>query len=646
MPLFVLYLILTVEWGNCANCPPLEERTLGPLANPNYDRQVQDVRAASDIVAVIQEYVPLQRKGRGFWANCPFHKEKTPSFQVSPDKQIFKCFGCGEGGDVFSFVMKYDGVDFPEALRLLAARAGIRLEEKQRSPETERAKRTLFDVNEWAARTFHKWLTATQPGKAALDYLDRRKIGRETVKRLRLGYAPPGWDNLLREARRAGVADKMLLEAGLAVEREGGGGLYDRFRGRVMFPILDPQGRAVGFGGRVIGDGEPKYLNSPETAVYHKGQVLYLAERAKLAMRDAKRAIVVEGYLDAIVAHECGFENTVAVLGTSLTDDHARYLKRYVDEAVMVFDGDEAGVRSANRSLESFAREELEARVAVLPDGLDPCDCLQERGAEFFRQCLDGAADALAFRVRSAASPAGGTGLDQARAVDEAIELVAHMPNPVARSLALGRISQELALPVAALQERLERLALRPRRRESGAEPQMPRRDAEAELVQVMLNHPEVVAWVQRELDLDMLRGEAAHQAAAVIFHLAEDGVPATPAEVLARIEDAAPRELVGRVMETTVSYAEPAAWARDLVRTIRGRQLREEAQALQEDIRRATDEEEEELLRRYLERKRLAHGVGEADEPREQPATAPEPPPDAESEHAPAFGGPEEIIY
>ncbi len=507
--------------------------------------------------------------------------------------------------------MKYEGVTFPEALRILAQRSGITLERSQPLPEADKDKSSIFAVNNWATEFYHKCLVASSAGKAGLDYLTGRQINRETIDRLKLGYAPEGWDTLLKEARRSGFRDALLLEAGLVIEKEGGG-VYDRFRGRVMFPIQDPQARVVGFGGRVIGEGEPKYLNSPETRVYQKGKLLYLAERAKLAMRETRRAVVVEGYMDAIVAHEYGFTNAVAVLGTALTPDHVRYLKRFVDETLLVFDGDAAGIRSAHRSLESFAQEELPCRVVTLPDGLDPCDCLQQRGKEAFAKCLEAAVDDVAFRIRTVdAAAAEGAGLAGARAVDEALELVAHMPNPVTRSFALDRVAQLLDLPRAAVRERFEARMSRQRRAASAEEPAPAyKRDPEAELAQVMLNRPEVMEMVHRQLDLDMIRGAEAREVIEALLTVHEQGREITSAALLETVRSEPARELAGRIMETEIEPDGAMEWAAQLVATLRRRAAQEETAALQEDIRKAPSpaEVDDETLRRYLERKRLAH--------------------------------------
>ena len=568
--------------------------------------------------------MPLKKKGRNLWALCPFHKEKTPSFSVNPDKGIFKCFGCGEGGDVFSFVQKYEGVSFPESIRLLARRAGVRIPETGGQEESGEVRTPLYDANVWAAKLFHKWLTTSAAGKPALDYLTGRGVSQEAIKRYGLGYAPDSWDELLKQARKSKIGESVLIDAGLAVPKDEGG-CYDRFRGRVMFPIFDPQKRVVGFGGRVFGDGEPKYLNTPETRLYQKGRLLYLAERAKMGMRETRRAIVVEGYMDAIMAHENDIGNTVAVLGTALTPDHVRYLKRFADEAVILFDGDSAGISSANRSLEALAEGELEARVCVLPDELDPCDFLQQRGREAFLSEMEAAPNGLQFRIRTVMDTSdSGSGLAKARGVDEAIELVARMPNPVSRSFGLDRLSQELGVSATALRERLDRALARTRRSAAsdGEAPEMPRREAEQELIQVMLNCPETVPWVQTHLEPGLVRDETARLVAEEIFALRDAGCEPTAAEVLARLRDESARELVGCVMERTCENADPVEWCGQIVDRIRKRRFQKEAHELRREYREKAEggADEEELLRQYLERKRLSHAKPEVEKAARDP--------------------------
>jgi len=337
---------------------------------------IERVREATDIVSVVAEHVQLKRTGRTFKALCPFHQEKTPSFTVNPDRQIFKCFGCGEGGDVYRFLMEFEKLSFPEAVELLAGRAGIALPARGwTGPEEE----SVYPPLEWAA-TFYRRELKGRTGAAARAYLERRGLGEAVQERFGLGWAPPGWSNLL-DAVQPKFTPALLERAGLAIRSERGGH-YDRFRGRVIIPIRSALGRTIGFGARTLGDEEPKYLNSPETEVFVKGKVLYGLAEAKEALKAADETLVVEGYMDALTLAQAGVENVIASCGTAFTEDQARVVRRYTERAVLLFDGDTAGIRAAWKSAAVFLGAGLEVRVIALPDGHDPDSFVRERGAE------------------------------------------------------------------------------------------------------------------------------------------------------------------------------------------------------------------------------------------------------------------------
>lgn len=436
---------------------------------------IEEVQRANDIVEVISSYVPLKRAGKDYKACCPLHQEKTPSFYVSPAKQIFKCFGCGRGGSVFQFVMARENVTFPEAVRLLADRAGIRIPEARdrgttpQGPDRSRVIKTLA----WATQVYQRLLRESPAGEAALAYLRSRGFTDETIEAFRLGVAPDSWDALLRSARKRGVPDALLLAAGLVVTRSDGSGVYDRFRNRVMFPIFDTLNRPVGFGGRAMGDDPAKYLNSPDTVVFDKSRLMYGLLEARDAMTAERRAIVVEGYTDCIMAHQAGLKNVVATLGTSLTRDHVRLLKRYADEVVLVFDGDLAGQNAADRALALFLEEELTVRIATLPEGIDPCDHLAEGHREDFEALLATAPDALEHKWRLVRQQfdASGSIRGQRRAVEAMLEALAAQPawsqsqDSLKRDLLLARMASTLGIEERSLRERLSRLVRQARTR-------------------------------------------------------------------------------------------------------------------------------------------------------------------------------------
>ncbi len=374
---------------------------------------IQQVRDASDIVGVIQQWVPLKKAGVNYKGLCPFHNEKSPSFHVHPAKQMFHCFGCNEGGDVFAFVQKITKVGFTEALKVLAERAGIELPEETRDAglrqEEEARRKELEELSkllDLAAVWFRRHLEESEEAATARAYAEKRGLDAAAREKFQLGWAPADGRALIQAAVKKGYSETALDKAGLMLRSERGP--YGRFRSRLMFPISDPKGRMAGFGGRIIGEGEPKYLNSPEGPLFSKSRLLYPWPLAKEALGKAREALVVEGYMDAIACHQYGFAQAVATLGTALTEEHAKLLKRYVNKVVLLFDADAAGLRAARRAGEALTGTGLEIRVARLSGAKDPDELLRAKGAEGLQEALNSAVPLFDFCVA--------TGLAQAQA--------------------------------------------------------------------------------------------------------------------------------------------------------------------------------------------------------------------------------------
>jgi len=366
--------------------------------SPRYSpEQVELVNSANDIVEVVSQYLPLKRAGRNFKALCPFHSEKTPSFNVSPEKQIYHCFGCGAGGDVISFVMRRENMSFPEAVRFLARRANVQLPEADPAAASRREK--LLALHRMAAEFYHWGLIRSRAGERARNYLRERKITPATAEAFALGYAQPGWETFLNRTRKRGFADGLVAEAGLAIKREKGEGCYDRFRDRLIVPVRDGRGRTIAFGGRVLDDSLPKYINSPETTLFHKGSVLFGLDRARDAIGKAGEAIVGEGYFDVIRAHQEGVENMVCSQGTAFTEIQAQVLKRYTDKVVVAFDADPAGVAAALRGLAVFLERNFEVRIIILPRGEDPDSYIRKHSGEAFRKLAAESRPLLDFKL-------------------------------------------------------------------------------------------------------------------------------------------------------------------------------------------------------------------------------------------------------
>ena len=349
---------------------------------------IDDLRRQADIVRVIQDYVQLKKKGANWMACCPFHKEKTPSFSVSPTKDIFYCFGCHKGGSVFNFVMEIERVGFPEAIKIVADKVGMPLPKMVDDSRFESRRQEADDViqlNTWAMQWWEQQLETSREAQIARDYLAGREISPETQKNFRLGYSPDSWDALSIYLRQKGASQAQIDRSGLVVQKEGGGS-YDRFRGRLMFPILDVQARPIAFGGRTLRNEDAKYINSPETAAYVKGRNLYGLNLTRDEIRRQEFAILVEGFLDLIVPFQAGVKNIVASLGTALTPDQVKLLSRFARKVVVNYDGDRAGVQAAKKSIEILLAEDLEVKVLVLPENSDPDEFIRKFGVTEYQR--------------------------------------------------------------------------------------------------------------------------------------------------------------------------------------------------------------------------------------------------------------------
>ena len=410
---------------------------------------IQEIRDRADIVGTINRYVELKPAGRNWKGLCPFHQEKTPSFNVNMDRQIFHCFGCGEGGNVITFLVKHENLTFPEAVRTLASELGIEVPETDRRDRGESEK--LFAALEEASRCFQEQL-ALPSGKLGQDYLADRGLDAETIDRFSLGFAPDRWDTLASAFERARIDPEVGVAAGLLSARSSGGH-YDRLRGRVIFPIRDVRGRVIGFGGRsLLPDQEPKYLNTNESPVYQKRRVFYGYPHALEAMRRAGRVIVCEGYFDAIALARAGMGESVATCGTALTPDHAQDLKRRTKRVNLLFDGDEAGQKAMERALEVLLPAGLRVGAVVLPDGGDPDDYLKAHGAEALRNVVDKSRDAVDVVIQRVMRSAGSTPGDKADAVRHVARLVASISDAVERSEYTRRLAMATSTDPAAVE--------------------------------------------------------------------------------------------------------------------------------------------------------------------------------------------------
>ncbi len=406
------------------------------------EEKINAIRNVADIIDIVSETVLLKKAGANHIGLCPFHSEKTPSFTVRHDKQIFHCFGCGIGGDVFSFLMKNEGISFPEAARKLARRYGIEIPDRSFSPEQDRLIREreeLLAVNQIAMEYYHGILLEQTAGKKALAYLTGRGISTETIQKFRLGYAPAGWDQLVKFLGGKRLSLKSAENAGLITAKQNG--YYDRFRSRIMFPIMNISNQVIAFGGRVMDDALPKYLNSPETPIFHKSRTLYGLHLAKKKCRESDSIFIVEGYMDFLALFQGGIENAAATLGTAMTSEHIRSLKGFASKAILVYDSDQAGLKAAQRSIAVMNKDLKESRILVLPAGYDPDSYIKEFGPREFQRHAEKALGVFEFLVESAVKKHG-------LSIEGKLRVIAELETylvSVKDSLDLALYSKELA---------------------------------------------------------------------------------------------------------------------------------------------------------------------------------------------------------
>jgi DNA primase len=452
------------------------------------DGAVEEVKARLDIVEHISDYLPLKKAGHNWRGLCPFHPEKTPSFMVSREKQIFHCFGCGAGGDIIGFTMKQEGLTFPEALRILAKKAGVELVLDPRA----QGEREALKAIQWEALRFYQ--AALERSKEAKAYLKKRGVTEDSKKAFSLGWAPHGWQGLHEHLKGKGHKDPMLLKSGLFAS--GNKGLYDAFRERIMFPILDLHGEAIAFGGRLMGEGQPKYLNSSDTPLFKKGETLYALEKAKEEIRKRERAVVVEGYMDAIMCHQAGIANTVAPLGTALTAGHLKKLGRYAPRLVLVFDGDQAGLAAARRSLPLIFEHEMRADLLALPKGEDPDSVLRQRGREHFMALLEGAGSPVKFLLENSRDP-----------VNEAVGVIAKVRDPILRGEFIMELADRTGRNEGDIREKIGMLRRGGPAPEAGAEPYLKGgQDEELLLLSTAIQAPERIPDIMDRVPLGELR--------------------------------------------------------------------------------------------------------------------------------------------
>ena len=567
------------------------------------DDQVEEVRARSDIVAVIGEHIPLRRAGKDYRALCPFHEEKTPSFYVVPAKGFYKCFGCGESGDVFSFVMKRMGLDFTEAVKYAGRKAGVAVREVKARPEYQDPNRPLYEANAFAHEYYRDQLADQDTGRLARDYLRERGIDADTAEEFGIGFAPDEWRGLRTAAARHGIDDAVLLDAGLVTTSERSEEPYDRFRSRIIFPIEGLTGKIIAFGGRLFGPGKgAKYLNSPETPVYHKGEELYGLNRARHEIRKEGAVLLVEGYTDVVslVAHEAG--NVVASLGTALTSVQARLLARFASKAFLLYDSDMAGLRATFRAADVLLGAGIHPSVVTLPGGEDPDSVARREGREALMGYVEDAVDVLDRKLQILTGRDRLSSIDGIRdSVDRLLPTLRATTDPALRDIYISRVAAETGVRRETLEEEIARTPAMPG---GGSVPapqprvrrvRKPLMGAERQLLQVLVNDRRLIDRASEAVGPE----DFVHPANRAIFRALTENPE------LDRAPEGMEAIAAGRLAALLAGSEEVGHAARvldDSARRMRGAPLAERARELREAIARELDQERKRQLISELE--------------------------------------------
>ncbi len=566
---------------------------------------IEQVRDRADIVEIISGYITLKKAGSNFKALCPFHHEKTSSFMVSPQKQIFHCFGCGEGGNVFSFLMKQERMTFPETVEFLAERLGITIPQPPLlgfAKQSRGGGQEIYEVNSLAASYYHDFLIRSPVDAPVQQYLRKRGVSAEIIKKFQLGFSPDQWEGLIAFAKSNGVSTAALARGGLVLQREGGG-YYDRFRNRLMFPIFDLRDRVVGFGGRVLTEeGTPKYLNSPETEIYQKGRQLYGLSWVKESIKEKDAVLLVEGYMDLIALYQAGIEFVVASCGTALTVEQIRVLKRFTHRVIVVYDGDQAGQMASLRGLDLLLEEGCQVRLMDLPQGKDPDDFVRHEGAGAFRQKMQQAKDLLEYKLglllreKDIRDPH-----QKAQVAKEMLATIRRLPSPVLRGEYLKQLAEKIHVREENLWSELNQF---PGMRTEEVKPvknQPPRISlAEKLLLRLVFEQPDFLQTIQRELRAEDFENEQVRSLMKNVFDGSLD--PRQMNQWLSGLEDLESARFFSGVLSDEEAVIEPEKSLKDCVRWLKQNRYRKQLGKLQQEIASAETDQTDQLDRLLTE--------------------------------------------
>ena len=567
------------------------------MARPIAERVIEEVRLATEVVDLISGYVTLKKKGQNYFGLCPFHNEKTPSFSVNPEKQIFHCFGCSAGGNAFTFIMKHEGTSFPDTVKFLGQRAGIQIDFEEQDEGQARQNEALFHINEFAVGWYREMLL-TEQGKRAHDYLLGRGLTSQDIETYGVGYAPPGWDNLLRQAQRTANDEEALLQVGLILEKEEGR-RYDRFRDRIMFPIWNLSGRVVAFGGRILQDKQdaPKYVNSPESAIYLKGKLLYGLFQNRDEIRKQDFAVFVEGYMDFLSLASVGIRNAVATSGTSLTEDQARLILRYTRNVTLMYDSDSAGSAAALRGADVLIEQGLQVLIAKLPDGHDPDSYIREQGAAALRERLEQALPLFDFKLNqlTAQSPE-----QRSEGIRSLLESLARMRDRIQRSLLLSDLAGKLHISEKILWTELETViqkkAVNASHRVSTIAERLTdlsrvkghsrSKKAMDDLVRILIHDWSVAEFVFNHIELEEVKDSDKLPILTYFRNQFKSEKRPSESELLQRFSEVELAEFIVGEVNKELPQVDFQRWAADCIAALKKEKLQQEIATIREDLK------------------------------------------------------------
>jgi len=569
------------------------------------DHTIDQILERTNIVEVVGSYLPLKKAGRNFKTNCPFHYEKTPSFVVSADKQIFHCFGCGAGGNVIGFLMKYERMEFPEVTRMLAEKLGIEIPQSTFDRGEQSLNTRIIELNELASQFYHHILKNNKEASGAREYLTKRGINALAINNLRLGYAPSEWRKFFNYARSKGYSEELLKKAGLILPGKNSSS-YDRFRQRIIFPIFDVRSRVVAFGGRIFGEGEPKYMNSPETPVYIKARHLYGLNLAKDEVGRQNTIIITEGYLDFITPFEAGIKNIVASLGTALTSEQAVLIKRYAEDVILVYDADNAGEKASLRGIEVLIVEGLTVKIVALPTGMDPDSFVRKNGKDKFKELVDSAVEFFDYQSKVLQTRYDiKTISGKHKFAREFLPTIAKIKNEVLKSSYLTRLSDVLGIDETSLRTEMGKIKDYPsqvRPAPVGHNAPIERAlSAEKMILAIMLDNKDALSRIKGHIEVNDFTSPGCRRIAQELFEINNEGNKVNPARLINRFNGEGMPELLSEISSISDTVVDRDRALADCIKWIKNERRKSMINALRSEIKVAQESNDEDKVIRLV---------------------------------------------